>query len=107
MTSHKFAIGQLVCLRHVRVVSERSKTYVITQWMPIEHGVVTYRIRSQLNECDRIAEELELSSADEDDRWSRRGPFETRFRRRAPRHGCLLPSRQAGRALLPAKPETA
>jgi hypothetical protein len=66
MADHKFVLGQPVRLRsRVALLSKQAKTYVIAQTMPIEHGAVTYKIRSVSDNYDRIADECDLACLDE------------------------------------------
>ena len=62
-THHKFVVGQVVRRQtRLRLKSEGEQRYVIVQRMPVEHGALTYKIRSVSEGVDRIADESELTS---------------------------------------------
>ena len=62
-TNHKFVVGQVVRRQtRLRLKAEGEQRYVIVQRMPVEHGALTYKIRSVSEDIDRIADESELTA---------------------------------------------
>ncbi len=58
MPSHRFVIGQLVCLKNsILPVTASDKTYRITGTMPARGGVLQYRIRSDAERHERVTTE--------------------------------------------------
>ncbi|MEX0343807.1 MAG: hypothetical protein AB3N20_02715 [Rhizobiaceae bacterium] len=56
--SHRFAIGQLVCLKNsILPVKGSDKTYRVTGTMPAMNGSLQYRIRCDAERHERVTTE--------------------------------------------------
>ena len=60
MTPHKFKPGQTVLLVARRYENVPAGTFTVVRAMPTEHGVKHYRVRSNVDGHERIANEAEL-----------------------------------------------
>lgn len=57
----KYKVGQTVRRRtRFSLEADKMTQFVVSRRLPIEHGVVTYRIRSASEGFDRVADEADL-----------------------------------------------
>lgn len=58
---HKYHVGQTVTLTPTRYGAHRQGGFEVTCLLPQEHGINKYRLRSQADGHDRVANEDELT----------------------------------------------